>query len=103
MLAPSIKPTANIFCSLEDARQRLYSCWGSDHVIQELWDSNKPMACGIIGPDDFQLDLLAKGWNAFHNTKRRLGRPLKKLLRDFRKPFFLTYVAIVWSVSWSME
>ncbi|QIG47452.1 GNAT family N-acetyltransferase [Nordella sp. HKS 07] len=73
------------------------------HVIQELWDSNKPMACVIVGPDDFQLDLLAKGWNAFHNTKRRLRRPLKKLLRVFRKPFFLTYVAIAWSVSWSME
>lgn len=55
------------------------------HVIQELWDGSKTMACVIIGPDDFRLDLLAKGWSAFHNSKQRLPRPLKQLLRLFRR------------------
>lgn len=73
------------------------------HIIQEFWDSDKPMACVIIGPDNFQLDLLAKGWHAFHNSKQGLGRPLKQLLQIFRKRFLLSYAALALSVSWSME
>lgn len=73
------------------------------HIIQEFWDSDKPMACVIIGPDDFRLDLLAKGWNAFHTMKQDLGPPVKQLLQMFRKRFLVTYAAMALSVAWSME
>ena len=73
------------------------------HIVDELWDGNKNMASVIIGPDDFRLDLLAKGWSAFHGSKQNLGRPLKHLLQRFRKQFMWSYAAMALSVSWSME
>lgn len=59
------------------------------HIIQELWDGHKSMACVIIGPDDVRLDLLAKGWNAVHDTRQSLARlrPVQQLLRVFRRRF----------------
>lgn len=75
------------------------------HIIQEFWDSDKPMACVIIGPDDFRLDLLARGWTAVRDARQRLAclHPLKYLIRILRKRFMWSYAAIALSVSWSME
>lgn len=75
------------------------------HIIQEFWDSDKPMACVIIGPDDFRLDLLAKGCSATHDARQSLARlhPLKYLIQIFRKRFMWSYAAIALSVSWSTE
>lgn len=75
------------------------------HIIQEFWDSDKPMASVIIGPDDFRLDLLAKGWTALRDVRQGLARlhPLKYLIQMFRKRFVWSYAAMALSVSWSME
>lgn len=75
------------------------------HIIQEFWDSDKPMASVIIGPDDFRLDLLARGCTAFRDVRQGLARlhPLKRLMQIVRKRFVWSYAAIALSVSWSME
>jgi CelD/BcsL family acetyltransferase involved in cellulose biosynthesis len=75
------------------------------HIIQEFWDSDKPMASVIIGPDDVRLDLLARGWTAFRDVKQSLARlhPLKYLIQMLRKRFVWSYAALALSVSWSMD
>lgn len=75
------------------------------HIIQEFWDSDKPMASVIIGPDDFRLDLLARGWTALRDVRQGLARlhPLKYLIQMYRKRFVGSYAAVALSVSWSMD
>lgn len=75
------------------------------HIIQEFWDSDKPMASVIIGPDDIRLDLLARGWTALRDARQGMARlhPLKRLMQVFRKRFVWSYAAMALSVSWSLE